>query len=239
MASRKEQKEALRKERMEREQAAAQSAARKRLVGIVVAAVLALAIVGALVVVVFAGGDDDSGGSDGGSSESASVSYPDGGKLPEQKTADLNAAAKAAGCKEQVLTGIEGAGNHTSEPQTYKSEPPAIGPHNPVPEEDKLFSSAPQTERLVHDLEHGRVIVWVRPDASQELLGQIKAFYDEDPYHVIVAPRKEIKEAVDASAWVGEDSGHILRCPKPSDQMWDALRAFKEKYRDKAPEFVP
>jgi hypothetical protein len=235
MASRKEQKEALRKERLEREQAAEQSAARKRLIGIVVAAIRALAIVGALVVVVLAGGSDDNGTS-GGSSDAASVSYPDGGKLPEQKTADLAAAAKAAGCKEQI---VKGTGGHTTEPQTYNSEPPAIGPHNPVPEEDKLFSSAPQTERLVHDLEHGRVIVWVRPDASQELLGQIKAFYDEDPYHVIVTPRKEIKEAVDASAWVGEDSGHILRCPKPSDKMWDALRAFKEKYRDKAPEFVP
>ena len=42
MASRKEQKEALRKERLEREQQAAQAAARKRLIGIVVASILVL-----------------------------------------------------------------------------------------------------------------------------------------------------------------------------------------------------
>ena len=240
MASRKEQKEALRKERLEREQRESQAAARKRLIGIVVAAVLALGIVGALAAVLLSGGDDGGGGGgdtgdDGGS---VSVSYPGGGQIPDQQQADLTKAIAASGCKEEVIK-ASGAGDHTEEPQTYKSEPPAIGPHNPVPEEDKAFETAPQTERVVHDLEHGRVIVWFRPDVGDELLGQLKALYDEDPYHVIMTPRKELKEPVAVSAWVGQDAGHILRCAKPNDKMWDAIRAFKEQYRDKAPEFVP
>jgi hypothetical protein len=41
------------------------------------------------------------------------------------------------------------------------------------------------------------------------------------------------------TAWVGQSTGHTLRCQDVNDNTWDAIRAFKEKYRDKAPEFVP
>src|SRR5687768_5551615 len=138
MASRKEQKEALRKERLEREQKAAQAAARKRLIGIVVASVLVLGIVGALAAVLLAGGDDDGGGSEGGGG-GARISYPDGGEIPEQKEADLKVAAKAAGCKVETLE-AQGAGEHTADPEEvieYESEPPSIGRHyQEWPEDD-------------------------------------------------------------------------------------------------------
>ena len=239
MASRKEQKEALRQERLQREQEAAQSAARKRLIGIVVAAVLVLGIVGALAAVLLAGGDDDGGGSSGGGDGgSARVSYPDGGEIPDQQQADLAKAIAAAGCKAEEHS-AEGSGQHTEDPVNYQTEPPSVGAHNPVPAEDDIYEEAPAAEQVVHGLEHGRVIVWVRPDASEELLGQVKALYDEDPYHVMVVPRSELKEPVAASAWQAPDKGRILRCAKPNEQMWDAIRAFKEQYRDKGPEFVP
>jgi hypothetical protein len=239
MASRKEQKEALRRERLEREQAAAQAAQRKRLIGIVVAAVLVLGIVGALAVVVLAGGDDDDGGSGGGGGDGAAqVSYPDGGEIPDQKQADLKKAVAAAGCKTEEHQ-AEGSGQHTEDPVNYQTEPPALGAHNPAAVDDAIYEEAPPAEQVVHGLEHGRIAVWVRPDASEELLGQIKALYDEDPYHVIVVPRSELKEPVAVTAWQAPDNGRILRCPEPGDQMWDAIRAFKEQYRDKAPEFVP
>jgi hypothetical protein len=52
-------------------------------------------------------------------------------------------------------------------------------------------------------------------------------------------PRAEIKQPFAVSAWVGDTTGHILRCQDVNENTWDAIRAFKEKYRDKAPEFVP
>ena len=240
MASRKEQKEALRRERLEREQAAAQAAQRKRLIGVVVAAVLVLGIVGALAVVVLAGGDDDGGGGGGGGGDgdTAQVSYPDGGELPDQRQADLKQAVAASGCKQEEHQ-AEGSGQHTEDPVNYQTEPPALGAHNPSAVDDAIYEEAPPAEQVVHGLEHGRIVVWVRPDASDELLGQIKALYDEDPYHVIVVPRSELKEPVAVTAWQAPDNGRILRCAQPGDEMWDAIRAFKEQYRDKAPEFVP
>src|SRR5687767_13907722 len=151
MSSRKEQKEALRKERLEREQKAAQSAARKRLIGIVVAAILVLGIVGALAAVVLSGGDDDGGGADGGGG-GASISYPDGGEIPDQSTADLKAAMKAAGCKDETLE-AEGAGQHSTDPNEeikYDSEPPSIGRHYQEWPDDDIFEEAPKTSHVVH-----------------------------------------------------------------------------------------
>jgi uncharacterized protein DUF3105 len=246
MSSRKEQKEALRKERLAREQAAADAAARKRLIGIVVASILVLGIIGALVAVVLAGGDDDGASSGGGSGgDGAHVSYPDGGEIPAQKEADLALAMKAAGCKDETVIDHpydDPAGIHTADPDEvikYKSEPPALGRHYQVPIEDGIYEDAPPLTHTVHALEHGRVLIWLRPDLTSDQLAQFKALYEEDPYHVIMLPRAELKQPFAVSAWVGDTTGHILRCKDVNDNTWDAIRAFKEKYRDKAPEFVP
>lgn len=239
MASRKEQKEALRQERLAREQAAAQAAARKRLIGIVVAAILALGIVAAIVVVVAAGGDDGGGSSGGGGG--ATVSYPDGGEIPAQQEANLAAAMKAAGCKEETFE-EQGDITHTTDPDEeidYASEPPAVGDHYQEWPEDDIYEEAPPTTHVVHTLEHGRILIWLRPDLPEEQRAQFKALYEEDPYHVIMLPREELKQPFAVSAWTGPHNGHILHCNEVNDNSWDAIRAFKEQYRDKAPEFVP
>jgi hypothetical protein len=247
MSSRKEQKEALRRERLAKEQAAAQAAARKRLIGIVVASILVLGIIGALLAVVLAGGDDGGGSSDGAAgSGAATISYPDGGEIPAQKEADLAVAMKAAGCEDETVEDHpydDPKGIHTADPNEvipYKSEPPALGRHYQVPIEDNIYDEAQPVTHVVHSLEHGRIIVWLRPDLPSDQLAQFKALYEEDPYHVIMLPRAELKQPFAVSAWAGGDTtGHILRCKDVSDSTWDAIRAFKEKYRDKAPEFVP
>jgi hypothetical protein len=240
MSSRKEQKEALRQERLAREQQAAQAAARKRLIGIVVAAVLVLGIVGALAAVLLAGDDDEGGGGDGGGG-GATIEYPDGGEIPDQREADLKVATQAAGCKDETIE-VEAAGQHTSDPDEvieYESEPPSIGPHFQEWPEDDIYEEAPPTSHVVHTLEHGRILIWLRPDLPEEQRAQFKALYEEDPYHVIMLPREELKEPFAVTAWVGASTGHTLRCQEVNDDSWDAIRAFKEKYRDKAPEFVP
>lgn len=241
MASRKEQKEALRQERLERERQAEQAAARKRLIGMVVAAILALGIIGAVVAVALSGGDDDDGGGGDGGGGGATIEYPDGGEIPDQRTADLNAAARAADCKDEAIT-ASGAGEHTSdvsEPIEYQTEPPSIGAHYQEWPEDDIYEEAPPLTSVVHTLEHGRILIWLRPDLPEEQRAQFKALYDEDPYHVIMLPREQLKEPFAVTAWVGQDTGHTLRCQEVNDRTWDAIRAFKEKYRDKAPEFVP
>ena len=235
MSSRKEQKEALRQERLAREQAAAQSAARKRLIGIVVAAVLVLGIVGALAAVLLAGGDDGGGG---GSADDASIDFPDAREIPPQSDTLFADALRGSGCRLESPP-LEEETDHRDGDIEYPTNPPASGPQNGVPAEDDFYEESPTEERVMHALEHGRIGIWVNPSAPEDTLAGIRALYDEDPYHVIVTPQPGLREEVALSAWEAEKSGRILRCPTVTDESWDAMRAFKEKYRDKAPEFTP
>ena len=227
MASRKEEKERLRQERLEREQAAAAASGRRKRVGYVVAAVLGLAAIGAVIAVAAGGGGGGGGG--GGASD---ATFPDV-DVPERKTEDLEAAAKAAAC---VLTEPknEGAG-HTDKKVKYKSNPPTSGEHDPTPAGDAVFEKAPATEQLVHSLEHGRVVFQWSPKAPARVRGALKAVYDEDAAIVVLAENgTNMPYEVAATAW-----DKLLACQKYNDRVPDALRAFRDENRLKGPEFVP
>jgi hypothetical protein len=227
MASRKEQKEALRQERLAREADAAAAARRKRLIGYGVGGALALAAIVAIVVALTAGSGDGGGnGGDGGDFAK--------GDVPDQKLTDLGPAARAAKC---TVTNAESEGNrHTTDPVQYRSRPPHSGDHNPQPAEDGAYhSDPPSLESLVHALEHGRIIIWFKPTVPEKLKGDLKVLFDEDPYHVLLVPdQSEMEFEVAATAWT-----HVLGCPKADDGVFDAIRAFKERFRDRGPEFVP
>ena len=231
MASRKEQKERLRKERLEREQAAAASAARRRRMGYGVAGLLVVAVVAALAVIALGGG-----GSEANNESAASGTWP-GGSIPSQKIKDLDAAVKAAGC---VLENpkSEGRGHTTSESDhvTYKSEPPTSGKHWAVPTSDNAYVKPPKPyEGLVHALEHGRVIYWFKPDAPANVRGALKKLYDEEKDLVILTPdQRPMPYQVAASSWT-----RFVGCKTYNDKVPDAFRAFRDAYRLKGPEYYP
>jgi hypothetical protein len=235
MASRKDEKARLRAEREERERTAAAGARRKRLIGYGAAGVLGLAALVAVVVVALAGGGGEGGGS-GGESRAAAVPA-DPSELPTEpvpprRISDLDQAARAAGC---TARGFRSEGrDHVPDDVTYKSDPPHSGPHDAVPSEDGVYTDAPPDENLVHSLEHGRVIVQYKPSVSEEMKGQLKALFDEDPYHMMLLPNPDMPHEVAASAWT-----QVLGCERANDKVFDAIRAFKERHRDRAPEFVP
>lgn len=227
MSSRKEQKERLRQERMEREQAAAASAARRRRMGYGVAAVLVAAVVIALGVVVLSGGNDSGG------SASAKSEWPSG-SIPAQKIEDLDAAAQAAGC---TLTKHKSEGREHSEAKaTYKTQPPTSGTHYPVPTSDGAYLKTPTPyEGLVHALEHGRVIYWFKPTAPANAKGALRKLYDEDKALIVLTPNnRAMPSEVAATAWT-----RSLTCPKYNDKVPDAFRAFAKAFRLKGPEYVP
>ena len=230
MASRKDQKEKLRQERMEREAADAQSAARRKRMGYVVAGILAAAVVVALVVVVAAGGGDDGGGS--GGSKAASGDWPDG-TIPARKITDFDEAVAAAGCTLESPKS-EGAG-HVTKDVKYKSAPATSGDHDPTPSFDRAYLKSPRLETHVHSLEHGRVIYWFKPDAPADVRGALKKLWDEEPQLVILSPYpRPMPYQVAASAWT-----KLLGCKTYNDKVPDALRAFRDAYRLKGPEYFP
>ena len=226
MASRKEQKEALRKEREAREAAAKAEQRRRQLIGYVAGGVVALIAIVVGVVILAGGGGDEGGGKvpDGGGDV-----LPDGGSVPPQKISDLAGAAKAADCELKSYPGKsrEHLGD-LSQQVKYTSDPPTSGKHFQVPADDGAYEEAPAKTQLVHTLEHGRVIVWFKKSLPAKDRADLKAFFDDDDYHMVLVPDDTMKYAVAATAWNAapepNGTGRLLGCTAFTPAVFDALR---------------
>jgi 8-oxo-dGTP pyrophosphatase MutT (NUDIX family) len=236
MARRKDEKEALRRERERREAEARAAQQRKRMVGYGAGGVLAIAAI-ALVVLLAAGGGDSEG-------QGGGDVFPEGGDVPEQAQFDLETAAREARCELGDTRGS--ARDHTTsldEKVQYEDNPPTQGRHYQVPAEDGLYYEAPADEALVHTLEHGRVIVWVKPSLPLEVRETVRALFEEDEYQMVVVPRRNMEPAVAATAWNRDPepngTGRTLACDEWSDGVVDAIRTFRDEHRSNGPEPVP
>lgn len=231
MSSRQEEKERRRRERLAQEEAATKRAARARRLQLIGGGILAAAIVAVVIVAVTASG----GGDDGGPRAEA-----EGAKPPPVQQRNLQEASRAAGCTVRELRS-EGQG-HVSEDVTYESNPPTSGEHDPQPSEDGIYSrdNPPDVEQSVHALEHGRILFQYRPGTPETRIQQLENMASEEVkgtslYKSLVFENAtEMPFAVAATAWT-----RSIGCKTFDDQAFDALRAFRVQYVDKAPEFVP
>jgi hypothetical protein len=214
-------------------------------------AVLLATIAVVAMVASIAGGSDDDGivapdpRADVTVSEETENLLPDKGlfKVPEE-VEDVEEGAAAAGCE---LESFRAKSNvHVSEqdpPVQYSSNPPTSGRHDPVPAEDGAYSVAPDLQRLVHTLEHSRVIVWFKPDLSTDARASLKAYYDHDSQLMVLVPNTNMDYDVAATAWNRKPgrygTGRLLGCPEYSGNVFTALEAFKERNRGKGPELIP
>jgi hypothetical protein len=232
MTSRREEKERRRVERLAAEQAAHEQAKRRRTYSIVVGGVLALAAVAAIVAVAATGGGGNGHGGD--ASITGSESFSNAVTPPQQQETDLFTVAREAGC---VLRNpvIEGR-THVPPDQDveYKVNPPTSGNHDPNPAGDGVYSQPPTqatTKNFVHTLEHGRIIIQYDPGLDKQRIDQLGGLFNDDPYHMVLMPNRRMPYAVAVTAW-----GHLLGCKKVEDRTFDAIRAFRDRYRDQGPE---
>lgn len=238
MSHRREQKERLRREREERERQARAAAQRKKMVGYGAGGLLVLAVV-IVAVVLLAGGSD--GG--GGDAQAAEV-FPSGGSFPKQEVFEIKAAAAAAGCQlKSVKVPERGHTSSLSDRVKYGTNPPSGGKHYQVPAQDGIYGDPPQDEELVHGMEHGRVIFWVKPSAPQDVRADIRALVEDDPYQMFLVPRKNMPYEVAATAWDADPApngtGELMTCDKGDAKTYDALAAFRDEHRSQGPEPIP
>jgi hypothetical protein len=238
VSHRRDQKEALRREREQREQQARAAEQRKKMVGYGAAA--AIAIIAVAVAILLLTGGEDAGSGPG----NAGNVFPDGGSFPEQKVFDIGPAAKAAGCQLQTKKGT--ARGHTtslSDRVKYNTNPPTTGRHYEIPAQDGIYGKAPQDEQLVHNMEHGRVIIWVKPSLASKQRADIRAMVEDDPYQMVLIPRRNMPYAVAATAWDADPApngtGELLLCNDVNDKTFDALQAFRDEHRSQGPEPIP
>ena len=236
MSSRQEEKERRKQERLRQEREAAAREKRRRVIQISAAALVAVVVIAGAVLAT--GGGDDSGGA-----SSDGMAGTDGVPLPPKQSDDLQAAVKAAGCTLKQLKS-EGQ-NHVTETTRlkYDSNPPTSGDHFAVAAEDGVYvpGNEPLPGNWVHSLEHGRVLLQYRPGTPTRRIGQLETLFNEsysggpDGYHTLLLQNNtSMPFAVAAVSWT-----RYVGCDRFTDRTFDALRAFREEYVDKAPEQVP
>jgi hypothetical protein len=155
------------------------------------------------------------------------------GKPSKRQLSQLRDAAAAAGCTVSTFP-TEGR-EHTTGAVTYRTNPPTSGPHSPVPAPDRAYLKAPPKENYVHSLEHGRIELQYRPDAPAAVRAALRRVYNEFTHHMLLFPNNTgMDYEVAATAWK-----HRLGCARFNSRVPEALRRFRDVYRDRGPEQVP
>jgi hypothetical protein len=117
----------------------------------------------------------------------------------------------------------------------YRTNPPTSGDHFPVPAHDGVYTNPPRVEALVHSLERGRIAIQYRPGLDPARRGDLKRVYDENTHHVILTPNQTgMSYEVAVTAW-----RHLLGCRRLTERVPEAIRAFRDAYRDRGPKREP
>ena len=252
MASRKEEKERLRKARIAAERRDAQAGRQRLIAGYAVAGLLAAAVVVGIVVVIASGGGDE-GSQAADAPENAHVDPAsgvpaaqfddrEGTPPPAVEQARLEQAANIAGCDLKLDLPDEGSQHFTNENQgSYDTRPPTSGDHYGAAEPgngalaDGAYIETPPISRAVHSLEHGRIGIQYSPDLPQQDQLALKGVFDEDPNGMLLFPNRDMPYEVTATAWT-----QLIGCRKyDGAATLDAIRAFRDTYRGQGPEAVP
>jgi hypothetical protein len=113
----------------------------------------------------------------------------------------------------------------------YSSTPPTSGPHFPTPAVWNLYTQPVEQFRLVHNLEHGGVVVQYGSGVPAATVAKLTEWYAKDPRGLVVAPlppeleaeKPELKNKIAVTAWT-----HLMTCSTfdegPLDDFVDDYR---------------
>jgi hypothetical protein len=248
MATRKQEKERLRKQRLEAQRREAAEERRRLLLGYVIAGLLGGAVLVGLVIVIASSGGG--GGGDSGP-ESAHI-VPETGTVPPNaepdgregttppaiEHADLQEAADVAGC--ELGLDLPDEGNQhlrpNDDPPEYETNPPTSGDHivPPLQTADGAYLDPVDPINFVHTLEHGRVAIQYDPNLPEEDQLLLKGVFDESPAGMLMFPNPDMPYDVAVTAWT-----NMATCKTFDPAVVDVIRDFRDTYRGQGPEAVP
>lgn len=213
MSKKLEQKQARRREQQRKQTEQRKAAIRTNLVTIVVA----LVVIGVVVALI----------------------------VSEQQTTEAPVGVAAAEADCQPVEEFEAMdGQHIREGtphEEYNSDPPTSGPHYEIPADPAFYSSPVEPERVVHNLEHGQIVLWFPPDLADEDKDLIDEIVTDEPAATVGNPYEGLEEGIKIvmSAWNAAESegepgkGILQRCGEISQA---AVNEFREKYQGRSPE---
>lgn len=113
----------------------------------------------------------------------------------------------------------------------YNSFPATSGPHLADPQPWGVFGDEIPQEKLVHNLEHGGIVIQYNPQLYQGSLDPLVSLQKKYPNKTVVAPNRQLKHAFALTAW---------RRLYTLDTLDEAkFTAFIDLYKNRAPERLP
>ncbi len=252
MASRKEEKERLRREREAAEKQHSSQDRKRLILGYTVAGLITLAVVVGIVVVIAGGGGDSQGTNvEAGENERVNTLFgvvPDDLKIDDRSSASVSdddtgvvggdvstvqTLADAANC--ELLLDQEDEGNthlgQNADVPDYEASPPTSGDHLPDPLADGAYTTAPSPLNFIHSLEHGRIEIQYHADLPEEQQEELLGIYDQSRPGVLIFPNDDQPYTVAATAW-----RQTLGCDEVDAETITAIRGFREAFRGRGPE---
>ena len=162
-----------------------------------------------------------------------------------------SALIKSSSCQETAYPGLRP--KHLSDPAAkvkYNSFPPSSGPHYAQWAPWNLYEQPVRQTILVHNLEHGAVILQYGNKVSEADKTKIRNFYNKSPNAMVVAPYPKLGSRIAEAAWnepgytasdgsvnnINAGNGYVLMCTKFDE---GSLAKFRDKRRGKAGERFP
>jgi hypothetical protein len=158
-----------------------------------------------------------------------------------------DAALRAAGCtvEKKPAQGRQHV-EVLAEDFEHNTFPPTTGPHHPIPAIWDVYTEPIEQSRLVHNMEHGGLIVQYGEDVPESAVTEIRDWYLDDPNGIIVAPLPDLKDKIALTAWTTPDpapgeeppagQGVVVTCPGFDAGAFDE---FKDTYGFRGPERFP
>lgn len=143
----------------------------------------------------------------------------------------MNIDPTAAGCAPARQFPDEGQ-RHVSSGATpeYDTDPPTSGPHYEVPAPTGFYEQPIPRETLVHNLEHGQIVIWYDPDAPDIVKSQIEVLSQQEPQATVAVPYDADwdTDSLVLTAWRASQA-----CRVPSQE---AVDDFRRRFQGRAPE---
>ncbi len=169
-------------------------------------------------------------------------------------TKQLSADMVAANCKFRTVTAFvpKGQGTHVNsltKKLPWNTSPPSNGQHYPEWAVWGFYNDPVNPRMVVHNEEHGGVILWWGSQVPQSTVAKLLSFYSEQPVGTFGTPYPSLGSKIAITAWTGDTShyqqngyygqGHIAICPGYTAKTKAAFEAFRKVFRGRGPEGIP
>jgi hypothetical protein len=164
------------------------------------------------------------------------------------------AAMTTAGCNFRTVKAYvpPGQGTHVDSLTSndhWNTDPPSNGQHYPEWAVWGFWTQPQNPRKVVHNEEHGGVVLWWGSKVPQSTVNALHAFYNDEPTGTFGTPYPKLGSKIAITAWTGNPvdyqrngyygQGHIGICSTWGPKVEKAFTAFRKEYRGHGPEGIP